>query len=377
MRLLLLCCCIAASSVGAQPCGDCNHDGQVTVLDALGAAQRAVGLPTVAGGQSCNVDGVCPVTILDALLIAQEAAGPITGMRCDFYSPFDHGFFADAYIQAFTPVFIDSWDSSREPYSPHPVPSPFTIPVQNLHGQLGSNGHVSLFHPANEIHGPVRGGAGASALVAGLIDPGVTTGVFPGYLSMDPIPAADIDAAILDNDNDLINAAATIDPAYYAPGEGPYDPVTGVLSVRGPGTRVVLGAPGGLRGLHLTRIELLAGGVIEVVGPVHVFLAGGLTLDSQDGVCNLRSSEVPASLRLYAYGPPGTTVQLEPCDCPGDPFQLSLALNAPSCTVELLGSGGDLFGAIICNQLLLSLTGMLRLHQDEGLLRLIDLPPPC
>jgi len=71
-------------------CGDCNGDGLVTILDALVAAQHAAGLTMLTGLDftNCNVIGLVEpdpgamVDILDALTIAQSAAGLAVTLMC-------------------------------------------------------------------------------------------------------------------------------------------------------------------------------------------------------------------------------------------------------------------------------------------------------
>jgi hypothetical protein len=63
-------------------CGDCNQDGSgPTIVDALSAAQVAAGLlmPGPVQLACCDVNTTTAVEILDALLLAQYAAGiPVT-----------------------------------------------------------------------------------------------------------------------------------------------------------------------------------------------------------------------------------------------------------------------------------------------------------
>ena len=70
--------------------GDCNEDGQVTIVDALFAAQDSAGLIILTGQAftNCNVIGLTEpdpgalVDILDALTIAQFAAGLPAALAC-------------------------------------------------------------------------------------------------------------------------------------------------------------------------------------------------------------------------------------------------------------------------------------------------------
>jgi hypothetical protein len=71
-----------------QGCGDLNEDNAITVVDALMAAQMAAGLLAGTGleavgdvdrsGNAAQPD----VTILDALILAQYAAGAIVTLSC-------------------------------------------------------------------------------------------------------------------------------------------------------------------------------------------------------------------------------------------------------------------------------------------------------
>ena len=60
-------------------CGDCDHDGAITIADALLVAQHATS-PFLTGPQllECDVNRSGGVTIVDALLLAQTAAGLMT-----------------------------------------------------------------------------------------------------------------------------------------------------------------------------------------------------------------------------------------------------------------------------------------------------------
>jgi hypothetical protein len=66
------------------PCGDCNLDGTVTILDALTSAQFAAGVGVPTGPQVCLCDpnSDASVTVLDALLMAQAAAGLVITLTC-------------------------------------------------------------------------------------------------------------------------------------------------------------------------------------------------------------------------------------------------------------------------------------------------------
>jgi hypothetical protein len=72
--------------VTCDTCGDCDLDGQpATVLDALAAARLHAGLDTPASAQRrycCDVDQDRAVTVLDALVMAQEAVGLPVVLDC-------------------------------------------------------------------------------------------------------------------------------------------------------------------------------------------------------------------------------------------------------------------------------------------------------
>lgn len=66
-------------------CGDCNLDGTLNILDSLTAAQHAVATISLSGAafDNCDADTNGNVDILDALLLAQAAAGlPVTPSCC-------------------------------------------------------------------------------------------------------------------------------------------------------------------------------------------------------------------------------------------------------------------------------------------------------
>lgn len=70
-------------------CGDCNLDGTRDVLDALVAAQVSAAIRTISGPErdACDVDSDLSVDILDALAIAQCAAGLPCSLSCTFPPP--------------------------------------------------------------------------------------------------------------------------------------------------------------------------------------------------------------------------------------------------------------------------------------------------
>jgi hypothetical protein len=73
-------------------CGDCNGDATVSILDALAAAQHAVGVTTLSGSRysACNVAGTpggegvpgTTVDVLDALNVARFSAGILGSLFC-------------------------------------------------------------------------------------------------------------------------------------------------------------------------------------------------------------------------------------------------------------------------------------------------------
>ncbi len=65
-------------------CGDCDGDGTITALDALRAAMHSAGtvLITDLGLLDCDVDRSGIINVVDALIMAQEAAGLMPGLDC-------------------------------------------------------------------------------------------------------------------------------------------------------------------------------------------------------------------------------------------------------------------------------------------------------
>ena len=65
-------------------CGDCDGDGSVTILDALAAAHHGAGIITLVGQQftDCDVNSTAQVDVLDALILAQAAAGLGVTLNC-------------------------------------------------------------------------------------------------------------------------------------------------------------------------------------------------------------------------------------------------------------------------------------------------------
>jgi hypothetical protein len=75
---------LTGAGLAAQPCGDCTGDGTVGILDALLAAQMGASLvvPIPPQDVDCDVDASGAITILDALGIAQAAAGMPVTLTC-------------------------------------------------------------------------------------------------------------------------------------------------------------------------------------------------------------------------------------------------------------------------------------------------------
>ncbi len=73
-----------APAAFGQPCGDCDFNGEINILDSLLAAQHAQGLATIPGPRilNCDVDASGAVTQNDAQLIAEVAAGLPTPLNC-------------------------------------------------------------------------------------------------------------------------------------------------------------------------------------------------------------------------------------------------------------------------------------------------------
>lgn len=91
---LIACVTLLPAIAQAQnPCGDCNGDMMVNIVDAFTAAQHAVEITTLTAGdfQTCNVagdpgppaaPGMPTVNVLDAVLIAQFSAGLVPSVSC-------------------------------------------------------------------------------------------------------------------------------------------------------------------------------------------------------------------------------------------------------------------------------------------------------
>lgn len=75
---------VAGAGGGANPCGDCNRDNTVDILDALKAAQIAAIIVPVGPDDPmvCDVDSSPGITVIDALVMAQVSASLPAVMTC-------------------------------------------------------------------------------------------------------------------------------------------------------------------------------------------------------------------------------------------------------------------------------------------------------
>ena len=93
---------LLAIATAQLPCGDCNGDGFVNIVDGLQASRYAAGLSmlTPAEFSACNTAGAiepdpaADVTIIDALSIARHVVGLGPGLTCYSIPPLT-GLFVD------------------------------------------------------------------------------------------------------------------------------------------------------------------------------------------------------------------------------------------------------------------------------------------
>ena len=68
---------LGGSDASAASCGDCNGDGELSVIDALVSAQYSLGMNVIDAVdlEACNLVSDGQVDIMDTLMLAQHAAG--------------------------------------------------------------------------------------------------------------------------------------------------------------------------------------------------------------------------------------------------------------------------------------------------------------
>ena len=117
IAILTLAAVLAAPpTLRAQACGDCDGSMQLTIVDALVAAQIAVTLvtPTAAQERVCDVQGDLDVDVIDGLVIAQVAAGLPVTLTCPAARPVVNscGVLTTVTGQALVPYELSDGDSS-------------------------------------------------------------------------------------------------------------------------------------------------------------------------------------------------------------------------------------------------------------------------
>ncbi len=127
-------------------CGDCDQNGVINILDALVAAQAAVGVRTVPAGRpldSCDLDGDGMLSIGEATEISRFAAHLEPILSCASGAPTaSHG----PLVQGPTPLgYCVLGDGDGTPWSYTLAPVPFTPPATPLvgGGAPGSTGTAS------------------------------------------------------------------------------------------------------------------------------------------------------------------------------------------------------------------------------------------
>jgi hypothetical protein len=170
MRHVLVLTLLAPLAGAQMICGDCDGNGAITVLDALVAAQIAAGIttPTPVQQALCDVQGDIDVDVVDALRLAQEAAGLTPGLTCPDTRPVAQNCMGPALLTGTGPIDYELMDLDMSP-------ADVTVEVSTDGG--------STWQPATQ-------GAGGDP-VTGLTTSGVPT---PYQFSWDS--AADVDYAV-------------------------------------------------------------------------------------------------------------------------------------------------------------------------------------
>lgn len=249
-------------------------------------------------------------------------------------------------------VATDAYDSRLGTYASQATNVDGTGPYADTGGSLGSNGNINLDGSSVHVRGNAIPGKGDEVIVNG--GPIVSGDMVPRQIEVElpPAPLSEFQDAMANNNNGGLGGSGNGNKVRWRAAQN-------TVSISGNTT---VSFPAGT--YFFKDFTALAGTVINVLGPVRIYIVGDFTIGS--GTSIVAGSPSDVEILVHPYGqqlglsgaPTETNVKIS------GGSQVTWSMYGPGASLDI-GGGNDFYGAAIGKQI--ELNGNNRFHYDKAL----------